>query len=142
MGAVNAPAKKGAYGGAEVRKFSRSLRYAVAGIWHTWLTQRNMRIHFVAALLVFGMALYLRIDTPDLLFLIFAVTLVIMAEMFNTAVEAVVDLHGQAIHPLARAAKDVAAGAVLVAALNALAVAYLVFYPRLSGYIEHWYRGG
>lgn len=125
-----------------MRKFSRSFSCAAAGVRHTLLTQRNMRIHFAAALLVFGLALYLRIDTHELLFLIFAVTLVIMAEMFNTAVEAVVDLHGRAIHPLARAAKDVAAGAVLVAAVNALAVAYLIFYPRLSGYFEHWYRGG
>ncbi|MDF9409279.1 MAG: Undecaprenol kinase [Pelotomaculum sp. PtaB.Bin013] len=117
----------------DVRNFLTSFFYAAAGIWHTLLTQRNMRVHFAAALLVLGLAVYLEVEAHDLLFLIFSITLVIMAEMFNTAVEAVVNLYTQTYHPLARVAKDVAAGAVLVAALNSIAVAYLVIYPRLSG---------
>lgn len=117
----------------DVRNFLMSFSYAAAGIWHVLLTQRNMRVHFVAALLVLGLAVYLKIEAHDLLFLIFSITLVIMAEMFNTVVEAVVDLYAQTYHPLARIAKDVAAGAVLIAALNSIAVAYLVIYPCLSG---------
>lgn len=117
-----------------VRKFLDSFNYAVAGVVHTLRTQRNMRIHFTAAVLVLGVGLYLRVSSRDLLFLFFAITLVVMAEMFNTAVEAVVNLCVQEYHPLARIAKDVAAGAVLMAAVNSLVVAYIVFYPRLEGF--------
>lgn len=116
-----------------VRKLLDSFNYAVAGVIYTLRTQRNMRIHFTAALLVLGLGLYLRVGSRDLLFLFFAIVLVIMAEMFNTAVEAVVDLYVQNFHPLARIAKNVAAGAVLMAALNSVVVAYIVIYPRLEG---------
>lgn len=117
-----------------VRKFLKSFVYAAAGVWHAFLTQRNMRVHCVAALLVLGLAVYLKIETTGLLFLIFSITLVIMAEMLNTAVEAVVDLCVQTYHPLARIAKNVAAGAVLVTALSSIVVAYLVLWPRLWGH--------
>lgn len=117
-----------------VRKLLDSFNYAVAGVVYSLRTERNMRIHFTAALLVLGLGLYLRISSRDLLFLFFAITLVIMAEMFNTAVEAVVDLYVQTFHPLARIAKNVAAGAVLMAALNSMVVAYIVIYPRLEGF--------
>lgn len=117
-----------------VRKLLDSFNYAVAGVVYTLRTQRNMRIHFTAALLVMGLGLYLRLSSRDLLFLFFAITLVIMAEMFNTAVEAVVDLYVQTFHPLARIAKNVAAGAVLMAALNSLVAAYIIIYPRLEGF--------
>ncbi|MDD3653393.1 MAG: diacylglycerol kinase family protein [Desulfotomaculaceae bacterium] len=115
----------------ELRKFLKSIYYAAAGLGYALRTQRNMRVHFSALLLVMGLALYLRISAYDLLLLFFAITLVVMAEMFNTAVETLVDLFVQTEHPLARVAKDVAAGAVLVTALNSIAVAFVVFYPRL-----------
>lgn len=115
-----------------IRKFLAGFGYAVDGIFYSLKTQRNMRVHFAAALLVLGLAFYLNLDSRDLLFLVFAITLVIMAEMFNTAIEAAVDLAVSEFHPLARIAKNVAAGAVLVAALNALAVAYLILFPRLQ----------
>lgn len=115
-----------------VRKLLDSFNYAVAGVVYSLRTQRNMRIHFTAAFLVLGLGVYLRISSFDLLFLFFAITLVIMAEMFNTAVEATVDLYVQDFHPLARIAKNVAAGAVLIAALNSVVVAYIIIYPRLK----------
>jgi len=115
-----------------VRKLLDSFNYAAAGVIYTLRTQRNMRIHITAALLVLGLGLYLRVSTRDLLFLFFAIVLVIMAEMFNTAVEVAVDLYVQHFHPLAQIAKNVAAGAVLMAALNSIVVAYIVIYPRLE----------
>lgn len=115
-----------------VRKLLDSFDYAAAGVIYTLRTQRNMRIHITAALLVLGLGLYLRLSSRDLLFLFFAIVLVIMAEMFNTAIEAAVDLYVQHFHPLARIAKNVAAGAVLMAALNSIIVAYIVIYPRLE----------
>ncbi|MDD4170156.1 MAG: diacylglycerol kinase [Desulfotomaculaceae bacterium] len=118
----------------ELLKFLKSFCYAATGVGYCLRTQRNMRVHFIAVLLVLSLALYLRISAHDLLLLFFAITLVVMAEMFNTAIETVVDLNVQTEHPLARIAKDVAAGAVLVAALNSIAVAFVVFYPRLVGW--------
>lgn len=85
----------------------------------------------VAAFMVFSLSFYLKLTTIELLFVVFAAFLVIIAEMINTAVETVVDLASEQIHPLARIAKDVAAGAVLVSAVNALVTAVLVLWPRL-----------
>lgn len=114
------------------RKFFYGFGYAWDGIVHSLKTQPNMRIHFTAALLVLGSGFYLGLNPRDLLFLFFAITLVIMAEMFNTAIEAAVDLYVKDFHPLAKIAKNVAAGAVLVTALNSLAVAYIILYPSLK----------
>lgn len=85
----------------------------------------------VAAFMVFSLSFYLKLTTIELLFVVFAAFLVIIAEMINTAVETVVDLASEQIHPLARIAKDVAAGAVLISAVNALVTAALVLWPRL-----------
>lgn len=117
-----------------LRKLLDSFNYAVAGIIYAIKTERNMKIHMVAALLVLGLSIYLRISSRELLLIFFAIILVIMAELFNTAIEAVVDLNVQEIHPLAQTAKNVAAGAVLMAALNSLVVAYIIIYPRLEGF--------
>lgn len=116
-----------------LRKILESFNYAVAGIVYAVKTQRNMRIHLTAAMLVLGLGLYMQVSLRDLLIIFFTITLVIMAELFNTAIEAVVDLSVQEFHPLAKIAKNVAAGAVLMAALNSLVVAYIIFYPLLEG---------
>jgi len=117
-----------------LRKILDSFDYAVAGIIYAIQTQRNMKIHLAAAILVLALSVYLRISSRELLIIFFAIVLVIMAELFNTAIEAVVDLSVQDVHPLARTAKNVAAGAVLMAALNSLVVAYIIIYPRLEGF--------
>jgi len=120
-----------------LRKLLDSFNYAIAGIVHALKTQRNMRIHFTAAFLVLGLGLFFRLSPRDLLILFFAITLVIVAEMFNTAIEAVVDLYTKEFHPLARIAKNVAAGAVLMAAINSVIVAYIIIYPCLEGLSFH-----
>lgn len=117
-----------------LRKLLNSFNYAAAGIVYSIQSQRNMKIHMTAALLVLGLSVYLRISSREFLIIFFAITLVIMAELFNTAIEAVVDLYVQEYHPLARTAKNVAAGAVLLAALNSIVVAYIIIFPRLEGY--------
>lgn len=90
-----------------------------------------MRIHLAAAFLVFVLAWMLRLGRVELAILLLAVSLVFTAEIFNTAVEKTIDLVVNDYHPLARIAKDIAAGAVLVAALNAVVVGVLVFLPHL-----------
>ena len=98
------------------------------GVAHVFRTQRHMRFHFLVLILVLLAGLVLNLNHLEMLILLFTVTLVLLAEMFNTAVEAVVDLVTQQYHPLAKFAKDIAAGAVLITVLNALVVAFLLFF--------------
>ncbi|MEZ5080212.1 MAG: diacylglycerol kinase [Thermoleophilia bacterium] len=104
----------------------------VRGIVYAFRTQRNMRVHAVATATAVILALTLNVTRLELLAIVVASSLVIIAEMFNTAIEAAVDAVVTEYHPLVKVAKDVAAGAVLVAATNASIVAYLVFYEALT----------
>lgn len=90
-----------------------------------------MRIHMVAACLVFAMAWWFNLERGELLMLCLTVAGVMVAEAFNTAIEALVDLVSPDFHPLAKAAKDASAGAVLIAAIVSLFVGYILFAPKL-----------
>ncbi|MHB1389853.1 MAG: diacylglycerol kinase [Thermoleophilia bacterium] len=114
------------------RSTLKSFTFAFEGIVHVLRTQRNMKIHFVLAFLVLGGSLFFNLSRTELVTLMITVSFVLVMEMVNTAVEAAIDTFGTAFDPMAKIAKDVAAGAVLLAALNALAVAYLTFYDRLE----------
>ncbi|MDY8021843.1 diacylglycerol kinase family protein [Paenibacillus polymyxa] len=110
-----------------------TFRYAAEGVMYALRTQVNMRIHVAMALLVIVAGLTLHISRLDWLFVSVAIAIVIVAELFNTAVEAAVDLISPDIHPLAKAAKDTAAGAVLLAAVFAVIIGIFVFYrPMLT----------
>lgn len=109
-----------------------SFTWAFEGLVYVLRTQRNMQVHMGVAVIAVLMALVLNLSRLEVLAVLLAVSLVIVAEMFNTAIEAAVDAVVNTFHPLAKTAKDVAAGAVLVAVVNAAAVAYLVFYGQLS----------
>ncbi len=109
-----------------------SVNYAFEGIIHVLRTQRNMRIHFTLAFAVLIAGLALGATRGELIALILAATLVIVMEMLNTAVEAAVDLATSSFDPRAKIAKDVAAGAVLITATGAVAVAYFVFADRIT----------
>ncbi len=108
-----------------------SFRYAFAGLWWTLKTQRNMRIHVGLGAIAFGLALLLRFSSDELALLLVMTTLVLVLEMVNTVVEAAVDLASPDYHPLAKVAKDVAAGAVLVSAIGSILVGLLLFVPHL-----------
>jgi diacylglycerol kinase (ATP) len=108
-----------------------SFNYAFEGIIYVVRTQRNMRVHFVVALSVLPLGVLLGVTRFELLALLLSVSFVLIAEMFNTALEKAIDVATNSFDPLARTAKDVAAGAVLVAAVNATFVGYLVFAERL-----------
>ncbi|MDI6782074.1 MAG: diacylglycerol kinase [bacterium] len=109
-----------------------SFNYAIAGVIHGLKTQRNMQIHVVAAVIVLIASLSLNLSRLELVALFFAISLVLISEMFNTAVETMVDLITDSHHPLAGTAKDIGAGAVLIATVNALAIGYLILYQRFS----------
>ncbi|BCR05220.1 diacylglycerol kinase [Desulfuromonas versatilis] len=109
---------------------------AIEGILWTVRSQRHMRFHFFAAVGVILLALQLKISALEFVLLGIAVTMVMLAELLNTALEALVDLVSPDYHPLARRAKDVAAGAVLVASIGAVVIGYLAlsryFLPGLQ----------
>lgn len=113
------------------RSFKSSLQDALSGLSYCLGTQRNMQVHLVAALGVLIAAWLLKLNRLEWALALFAIGFVMVAEMFNTAMERTVDLFVNTYHPLARLAKHIAAGAVLAAALTAAAVGALIFLPHL-----------
>jgi diacylglycerol kinase (ATP) len=109
-----------------------SFNYAFEGIIHVLRTQRNMRLHFAIAFLVIVVALVADVTKIELVVLLLSIAFVLIAEMINTAVEAAIDIATTSFDPMAKLAKDIAAGAVLIAAVNAVAVGYLVFSGKVA----------
>jgi diacylglycerol kinase (ATP) len=116
----------------EDNRFWAAFDYAFQGILYATRTQRNMRVHLVAGALALFATLYLRLERAYVAVVVIAIALVIALELINTAIEAVVDLMTVAHHPLAKIAKDAAAGAVLIASLAAVVVGYLAFYEGVT----------
>lgn len=114
-----------------VKKLLDSFNYSIEGILYAVRTQRNMRIHMIAALVVLTICFFYDISKTELLIILLSITMVITAELINTAIEASIDATTNYYHPLAKIAKNVAAGAVLVTAINALAVGYIIFWSKL-----------
>ena len=108
----------------------KAFNAAIEGVIYTFKYERNMKIHYVIAVVVLLISLFLNLSRVEMTILLLSISLVIVSEMFNTAVENAVDLITNEIHPLAKIAKDVAAGGVLIASLNAVAVGYLIFYDK------------
>ena len=105
-----------------------SFRYAVEGIVHVFRTQKHMRFHFLTVVLVLLIGLMLRLSRVEMAVLFLVVASVLVAEMMNTAIESVVDMVTQSYHPLAKLAKDIAAGAVLIASITAAIVGGILFF--------------
>lgn len=116
----------------ENRSLTQSFNDAIAGIIYVLRTQRNMRIHFALAVVVLVVSLLLGVSRLELVAILFAVSLVMVAELLNTAIESAIDVVTTAFDPLARLAKDVAAAAVLVASFNAILVGYLIYFRKIN----------
>jgi len=120
-----------------------SFKNAFAGLKHTLKTQRNMRIHFIIAILALLLSAFLKISRTELLMVFFSIFLVISMELFNTAVEIIIDMISSEYNIRAKIVKNVSAAAVLVAAFNAVIVAYLVFLDKLIQILKEialaWY---
>jgi diacylglycerol kinase (ATP) len=114
-------------------KVGRSFYHAFEGILYATRTQPNMRVHLVLGALVLLATLVLRLDRFYVVATLILVAMVLSLELINTAVEAIVDLLTVAHHPLAKTAKDAAAGAVLVAAIASALAGYLIFYQGIVG---------
>jgi diacylglycerol kinase len=108
-----------------------SFSFAFAGIGYLFRTQRNARIHFAIAVVVCLLAVWLGVTRVAWAILVLTIACVLILEGLNTALEAVVDLASPQIHPLAKIAKDVTAGMVLIAAIAAVIVGLLILGPPL-----------
>jgi diacylglycerol kinase len=114
-----------------MRSVLRSLKNAFFGLKYCFVTQRNMVIHALVGLLVIAAGFYLKVSKGDLLFLLAAVIMVLVAEAFNTALEKTIDLYTRERNHLARVAKDAAAGAVLLTTFFAVIIGLIIFGPPL-----------
>ena len=104
-----------------------SFNFAIEGVIHVLRTQRNMRLHFASAVAVIVVAVAVGVSKIELSLLLVSIAFVLVAEMINTAIEGAIDAATTSFDPMAKLAKDIAAGAVLIASVNAVAVGYLVF---------------
>ena len=109
-----------------------SFNYAFEGIIHVLRTQRNMRIHFLIAAVVLVVAFAAGVSKLELIALLLAIAFVLIAEMINTAIEGAIDVATTSFDPMAKLAKDIAAGAVLISTVTAVAVGYLIFSEQLA----------
>lgn len=111
---------------------ARSFNHAYRGMVYVVRTQRNMRFHVVVSAAVLITSLLVSVSKLELAALVVVILLVFITEMFNTAMEFAVDLVTDEYHPLAKLAKDVSAGAVLVASVGAILVGYLILADNLG----------
>lgn len=114
------------------KKWIESANLAIEGILYVAKTQRHMRWHFLAAIVILIISLLLGLNKIEFIALTLAIILVLLSEMLNTAVEVAVDLFQKEYHPLAKIAKDIAAGAVLIASVGAIIIGYLILFPQIT----------
>ncbi|MFD3157580.1 diacylglycerol kinase [Haloimpatiens sp. FM7330] len=114
------------------RKIVDSFNDAIEGVIYAIRTQRNMRIHMITTLIILTFCFFIDINKYELMILTITITMVIVAEMINTAIEFTIDSTTNYYHPLAKIAKNVAAGAVFITALNAVIVGFVLFWDKLN----------
>jgi len=113
-----------------MRRLIKSFGYALAGIGYTVKTQMNFKIHLTAILAVLLTGWYVQLNPAEWLWIILAIGLVLVAELLNTAIEVLVDLVSPEFNTQAGKVKDIAAGAVLVAAIISVCIGAIIFIPK------------
>lgn len=113
-----------------MEKFVKSFAYAFKGLSYAFRTQLNFKVHCFAALLVVLLGLYVHLSIAEWLWIVLAITVVLILELLNTAIEVLVDLVSPQRQAKAGYIKDLAAAAVLIAAFLALMVALFIFVPK------------
>ena len=112
-------------------KFIAGFGFAFSGLWHAISTQINLKVHISIAILAIALGIVLHISAVEFAIIFLAIAGVLITEMFNTVIELCVDLASPAYHPLAKIAKDVAAGAVLLSAIMSIIIALFILGPHL-----------
>ncbi|PRX28338.1 diacylglycerol kinase (ATP) [Orenia metallireducens] len=110
----------------------KSFNYAVNGIIYSLKHERNMKVHLIISIIVLLFGTFFSLDKLELLILFITMTLVFFTEMINTAIEGLSDLVSEEYHPMIKIIKDIAAGAVLITALNAIVVGYIIFFKDIQ----------
>ena len=113
------------------RKFVESFNASVEGFIYVLKTERNMRVHFLAAMFFILLGIYLNFTYLEVIVLSVTIAIVLVSEMVNTAIELIVDMIKSDFHPIARIVKDIGAGAVLLTSINAVIVGYILFSRKL-----------
>jgi diacylglycerol kinase (ATP) len=111
--------------------FGESMKLAAKGIVYLFLYHRNMRIIFMSGVAAFLLGIYCRLKGIELVALCITITLVFMAEIFNTAIEIMIDMLTDKYHVMIKLVKDIAAAVTLIASLNAVAVGIILFWRKL-----------
>ena len=115
----------------ECKKLINSFRYAIEGFVSSFKTERNMKIHILAMILVIAIGVYFKLTVMEWCIITVTISLVIGAELFNTALETIVDMVSPEKNPKAKLAKDISAAAVLVFAIGALVTGVIIFIPKI-----------
>ncbi|WBW50377.1 diacylglycerol kinase [Peptoniphilus equinus] len=116
--------------------FIASFNYAVQGIVSALKTERNLKFHYLAAVGTIFFSLFMDFTRTEFIVLVMAIIFVVVCEMFNTAIERCVDMIVQDYDPIAKYVKDVSAGAVMLSAITAVIVGYLLFYRKVADWTE------
>ena len=115
----------------KMKKIRNSFKYAIEGIWTSFKTERNMKIHIFIMILVIISGIILTINKSEWIICIILFAIVIGSELFNTSIETIVDMVMPEKNEKAKIAKDVSAGAVLVVAIGAAIIGLVIFVPRI-----------
>ena len=115
----------------KMKKIRNSFKYAIEGIWTSFKTERNMKIHIFIMILVIIAGIILKINKSEWIICIILFAIVIGSELFNTSIETIVDMVMPEKYEKAKIAKDVSAGAVLVVAIGAAIIGLVIFVPRI-----------
>jgi len=113
----------------------QSFLNAISGIIYTIKSERNMKIHLAAAFFAVILSVLLKISVPEFLIVCLTVSAVIICELFNTAVEMIINQIFTTYNETAKTIKDIAAGAVFISAVTSLIVAYFVFFKRIGNFL-------
>ena len=115
----------------EYKKIINSFKYAIEGFVSSFKTERNMKIHIMAMIIVIALGIFMKLNKIEWCIITIAIVMVISAEPFNTAIETVVDMVSPQKNPQAKLVKDIAAAAVLVLAIGAAVIGIIIFGPKI-----------
>lgn len=116
----------------ECKKIINSFKYAIEGFISSFKTERNMKIHILAMIIVIALGLYVKLSMIEWCVIAIIIALVIASELFNTAIETIVDMISPEKNPKAKLAKDISAAAVLALAIGAIVIGIIIFIPNLQ----------